>query len=138
MNRRKGATAALAAKIDLEWITIAHLGKNAMGRTYTEDHMDVLARDIVPGMHVVEWHHQEPPSLDELYGVVTHARRAGDEYQVKVRWVKKPTEKSWLSIHGSMQPHNGRLDGSAGFTLDEVFHLESCSAGSNFQRATAI
>ena len=129
MNRRK------AAKIDLEWITIAHLGKNAMGRTYTEDHMDVLARDIVPGMHVVECSRERS---SKFFGVVTHARRAGDEYQVKVRWVKKPTEKSWLSIHGSMRPHNGRLDGSAGFTLDEVFHLESCSAGSNFQRATAI
>lgn len=121
------------------WITIAHLGMNLAGRNYTEDHLAVIARDVKPGMHVVEWYHDDTPTLEQLYGIVTDARRYGDEFQVKIRWFadRKPKERSWIGLHAMMNPA-GKPDGTDGFELTEVLHLEPTCAGSNFQRATAI
>ena len=141
MNRRSfvelvGAVGVSAA-LDLGWITIAHLGTNRAGRTYTEDHMAVVARDVKPGMKIMDWYADDPPSLDQLHGLVTHARRTGEEFQVKVRWFRPPIEKSWLSLNG-MMTCEGPLDGTKGFTLIEVRCLNVTSTGSNFQRATAV
>ena len=141
MNRRIFVEAigavGVSAALDLGWITIAHLGTNRAGRTYTEDQMAVVARDVKPGMKIMDWYADDPPSLDQLHGLVTHARRTGEEFQVKVRWFRAPIEKSWLSLNG-MMTFEGPLDGTKGFTITEVFCLNVTSAGSNFQRATAV
>jgi len=126
------STLAIAVE-SKDWVTIASTGVNSAGREYGESHMVVIARDVKRGSHIREWCFEDSDDLDKLLGVVEAARREGPDFQIRIRWMKRPIEKSFVTLHGvaTMNP-----DGS--FELHSIEHLDVTSAGSNFQRATAV
>ncbi|HET9304847.1 MAG TPA: hypothetical protein VFO46_02360 [Candidatus Sulfotelmatobacter sp.] len=132
MTRRLfGAAAAVAAMWPQhDWITVAALGTNKAGRVYDEHSMEIIRRDVIPGTSVMQWGCSNP---ENLVATVIAARYVSGLFQVRVRWVLKPSERSWISLNCM-----AFMDDPQHPRLTNVINLEITSGGSTFAQATSV
>lgn len=130
-----GLATALTFKDPDAWITVAHSGKNVVGRSYSPAALEIM-KNSLKGSRVHSWPEDSPePGLKELIGVVTQSRLKAGRVDVKIRWFagKKPAT-------GCACPW-GRGTVDENQTVGDNYTFETLvvsPAGSYFQAATKL